>query len=243
MREKIKKEGNFPVLILKFNTAWYLIIILWHLCPWVNLHNRLWQILPDQSVLPRSWTLEGSAALWFWKGHALQRPGTEGVTAVAEPQQTDHLAARVDKGAPEAWQETHKHWYLPGGGGDSRLQSAQTPNTAGSAANTCTLSSTHTQLPNTASRAFTSACNARDNLTRSLEQLQPVLAYSPLPSLQMLSTNRAAGGTRRPTRHTQMQGLLIRNLPLHLHTVKFITPCRVYYYSSSINLYENDIML
>lgn len=117
MREKIKKEGNFPVLILKFNTAWYLIIILWHLCPWVNLHNRLWQILPDQSVLPRSWTLEGSAALWFWKGHALQRPGTEGVTAVAEPQQTDHLAARVDKGAPEAWQETHKHWYLPGGGG------------------------------------------------------------------------------------------------------------------------------
>lgn len=130
-----------------------------------------------------------------------------------------------------------------GWGGDSRLQSAQTPNTAGSAANTCTLSSTHTQLPNTASRAFTSACNAQDNLTRSLEQLQPVPAYSPLPSLQMLSTNRAAGGTRRPTRHTQMQGLLIRNLPLHLHTVKFITPCRVYYYSSSINLCENDIML
>ena len=84
----------------------------------------------------------------------LSRAGTEGVTAVAEPQQTDQLAALEDKGARRLGKK-HTNTGICRGG-DSRLQSAQTPNTAGSAANTCAhththrhrhiVSSTHTQL-------------------------------------------------------------------------------------------------
>lgn len=82
--------------------------------------------------------------------------------------------------ASEAWQETHKQWYLPGGGGNGWPQSEQTPNTAGSAANTCTHAHTHCLIhSNAASCAVTSAYPAQDKFTQSLEHpVHPVLVCS-----------------------------------------------------------------
>lgn len=67
-----------------------------------------------------------------------------------------------------------------GRGGNGWPQSEQTPNTAGSAANTCTHAHTHCLIhSNAASCAVTSAYPAQDKFTQSLEHpVHPVLVCS-----------------------------------------------------------------
>lgn len=63
----------------------------------------------------------------------------------------------------------------------------------------------------------------------------------------MHSTNRAAGRTGRTCNnrrltHTKELKFLVLKFPLHLHTVGFNTPCRVYFYSSSIKLQREKML-
>lgn len=147
-----------------------------------------WSIIATKKLNTRGL----SCTVILKKAHLSKGWGNEGVTAVAEPQLIGHLAAPMDKGARRLGKKhtntgicrgeivghnLHKHQIL--------LVQQQTQ------------AHTHPCIPNsnTASRAFTDACSARDNLTQSQERLQTAFAYSPPLFLQTLCTSNAAGGT------------------------------------------------
>lgn len=125
-----------------------------------------------------SLTLEGSVAQIKMAG--CPALGTEGVTDAAEPRQSDQLAAPMDKRPRRLGKKHTNSGICREGGGNGWPQSEQTPNTAGSAANTCTHAHTHCLIhSNAASCAVTSAYPAQDKFTQSLEHpVHPVLVCS-----------------------------------------------------------------
>lgn len=161
----MKEPSSFSTI--KHKSAWYLMItlcdiILPHLSKVpVKLPLPAWKKKKKKRLFKAAKKLNtrglSCAVIFQMKRVWCPELRSDGANAVAEPRQIDQLA-------------------LLGRG--SRLQSEQTPNTAGSAANACTHMHTASCLVPTITPTVTRAWTAQDNLTQSLEQLHPVLICS-----------------------------------------------------------------
>lgn len=143
--------------------AWKYSLSAWQQCvvltllkkelPWQKVHSNYLKCPekvhkvrqePPQTHLEtyHCWTLDCDA-VWKYDREGAPSHLTSSTHWGSDCWQTDHLSAALYKTDPEAWQETHKHGYLAGVGSvwvggwvGSRLHSAQTPHSAGSAART-----------------------------------------------------------------------------------------------------------